>query len=248
MDDVNLDRLIDRAVAVTVYPPTPALRDRVMSAISAPAAAPARSGRRAAWALASVGFVAMSLAILLALPASRSAIAALFGVDGIKIERLPTPAPGVTPTPLPTSSAPASIATPVSLDEAQRRIGFRPASPRGSGDPAAVYVRTYAQGESVAILDYAAYDIWEMRPREVRFGKGVPEGVTVADTAVGGRPAYWIEGGSHVAYLFGETGPIPGSERAVAVATLIWRTDFALYRLETALSQPDAIRVAETLP
>lgn len=248
MDDVMLERLLVRAAAATVYPPTPAVRGRVTAAILAPTATSARRSWRPAFVLAGLAIVALAVAITLAVPSSRSAVADLFRIEGTKIERLPTPAAGVTPTPLPPASDPASIATPVSLSEAQRRIGFRPALPRGAGDPSAVYVKTYGETDSVAILRYAAYDLWEMRPRDLTFGKGAPQDVIIRETAVGGRPAYWIEGGPHVVAVFDQRGEIPGSERTVAHDTLIWRTDFALYRLELALSQAEALSVAETLP
>jgi hypothetical protein len=245
MDDMMLERLLQRSAAATAYPATPALRGHVLAGIAAPTTA--RATRRPVFALAAIAIVALALGVALALPTSRSAIADFFGVEGAKIERLPTTAPGVTPTPLPTSSDPASIATPVIIDEVQFITGFRPASPRGAGMPLAVYVKPYG-AESVAILRYDTYDLWEMRPRDVSIGKGLPEGVIERDTLVGGRAAYWIEGGPHVARLFGDAGVVPGSERTVARDTLIWRTDFALYRLETTLSQAEAIRVAETLP
>ena len=248
MDDMMLERLLERATATTAYPSTPALRGRVMAAISAPTMAPVRATRRPAFVLAAIAVVALAVAITLAVPASRSAIAEFFGVEGSKIERLPTPAAGVTPTPFPTPGDLTSIATRVTIEEAERRIGFRPALPRDAGEPEGVYVKTYRDGEIVAIVHYGAFDLWEMRARDVTFGKGVPEGVAIRDTAVGGRPAYWIEGGPHTVRLFDQYGDVPGSERTVTRDTLIWRTDFAFYRLETTLSQVEAIRVAETLP
>jgi hypothetical protein len=249
MDDMMLEQLVERIAALTVYPPTPALRSRVTAAIARPSATPPRLRLRPGVVLAALAVIALAVAgAALAAPSSRSAIAEFFGVEGSTIERLPTPPPGVTPTPLPPASDPASIATPVSLDEAERSIGFRPAAPPDAGDPLAVYAKTYGGTESVAILRFEAYDLWEMRARDVRFGKGLPEGVVERDTTVRGRPAYWIEGGPHVVYLFDQRGDLPGSERTVARDTLIWRTDFALYRLETTLSQADAQRVAEMLP
>ena len=244
MDDMMLEQLLKRAAATTAYPATPALRSSVLAAIAAPAG---RVPRRPTFALAALAIAALALAVTLAVPSSRSAVATFFGVEGSKIERLPTPAPGVTPTPFPSPDDLASIATPASFEEARRLVGFAPASPRSAGAPRAVYVKTY-DAESVAILHYDAYDLWEMRPRFVTFGKGLPEDVIERDTLVGGKLAYWIEGGPHVAHLYGDNGEIPGSERTVARDTLIWRTDFAFYRMETTLSQADAIRVAETLP
>ena len=233
MDDMMLERFLERIAATAAYPATPALRTR--------------PSRRPALAVAAIVMIGLGLIIALAVPNSRSAIAEFSGVEGSKVERLPTPAPGVTPTPLPIPADPASLATPVSLEEASRRVEFQPARPRGKGEPTAVFVATYGS-ESVVILRYADFDLWEMRARDVFFGKGVPTGVVLRDTSVAGRPAHWIEGGPHTVRLFDDRGEFPGSERTVARDTLIWRTDFALYRMETTLSDAAAIRVAETLP
>jgi hypothetical protein len=196
--------------------------------------------------LAALAIVALALAITLALPSSRSAIATFFGVEGSKIERLPTPAPGVTPTPLPAPAELGTYAQPSTLTEAEAAIGFAPALVSGEREPS-VYLARYPS-ESVAILRYETFDLWEMRGRDLNLGKGAPEDVTVLDVAINGRPAYWIGGGPHIVTFFDDRGPVPGSERTVARDTLIWRTDRAFYRMETTLPRLEAMRVAETLP
>lgn len=244
MDELMLERLLERASSNTTYPPTPAVRRLVLAAIAEPV--PTAASRRPALALAAIAMIAFVLAIALAVPTSRSAIAEFFGVEGSKIERLPTPAPGVTPTPLSTPAEIGTYAQPSTLADAAAAVGFTPALAPGLGEPA-VYLARYSK-ESVVILRYPGLDLWEMKARDLNFGKGLAEDVIVRDLAVNGRAAYWIEGGPHAVYLFDRTGEVPGSERTVARNTLIWRTDFAFYRIETTLSQADALRIAETLP
>lgn len=131
MDELMLERLLRRAAANSAYPPTPALRGRVLAAITEPA--PARPSRRPAFALAAIATIAtiaLALSIALTVPNSRSAIAEFFGVEGSKIERLPTPAPGVTPTPLPAPADPAALATPIA-----RRSGAPCRLPAGHAAP-----------------------------------------------------------------------------------------------------------------
>lgn len=249
MGDVMLERLLERAAAAAVYPATPALRGRVLSAIAESPSGAARRAHMPRLALAAmVASVLAAIAIALAVPSSRSALAELFGIEGLRIERLPGPVAGVTPTPLPEPGDLPSIAERVSLAEAERRSAFAPVVPRGAGEPAAVYVKTYGESDTVIILHYAAFDLWEARPRDIFLKKGLPEGVNAQDATVGGHQARWIEGGSHIAIVLDEYGAIPGSERTVARDTLIWRTNYALYRIETTLQLADAIRLAETLP
>ncbi len=247
MDELMLERLLERASATATYPSTPSLRVRVLVAIAAPAPPRAPAPRRPMLALAAIAMLGLVVAVALAVPMSRSAIADFFGVEGSNIERLPTAAPGVTPTPFPTSADPASFAMPVSLQDAARRVGFIPAVPQGAGEPTSVLVAVY-DSENVAILRFADYDLWEMRRRDVFFGKGVPAGVVLLDTSVAGKPAHWIEGGPHVVRLFDDRGVFPGSERTVSRDTLIWRSDVALYRMETTRTLDQALRLAESLP
>ncbi|MBI5283918.1 MAG: hypothetical protein HY874_02385 [Chloroflexi bacterium] len=249
MDDVMLEALVERAAGATAYPATPMLRGRVLAAIAEPPSGGARRARmpRVVLAAMAVGVLA-AIAIALAVPSSRSALAEFFGIDGLRIERLPGPVPGVTPTPLPAPGDLPSIAERVSLAEAERRAAFRATLPPGASGVARVYVKTYSESDTVIILHYAAFDLWEARPRDVFFHKGLPEGVVALDATVGGQQAKWIESGPHVALVFDTNGAIPGSERTVARDTLIWRTEFALYRMETTLPLAEAIRVAETLP
>jgi len=247
MDELTLEQLLQRTARTTLYPRTPSLRGGVLAAI----AAPRRRAERAIdpprlVAAGAVSAIVAALSVVLALPSSRSAIAEFFGIEGSRIERLPTPADGIAPTPLPTPEDIGAYARPAALADAAAELGFAPALAAGHDDPD-VFVARYPS-EGVVILRYGAFDLWEMQARDVFFGKGLPEGVVAVDTTVGGRPARWIEGGAHIAHVFDEDGIIPGSERTVARDTLIWRTDFAFYRLETTLPLPDALRVAEALP
>ena len=246
MDELMLERLLERASATATYPLTPALRGSVLAAIAEPPARSTIASRRPAFALAAIGMVALVLAIALAMPTSRSAIADFFGVEGSKIERLPTPAPGVTPTPLPTVADIGTYALPSSLADAAVALGFAPALARGMGEPT-VYLARYAN-ESVVILRYPDLDLWEMKARDVNFGKGLPAEVGAKELAVKGRPGYWISGGPHSAYLFDGKAQVPGSERTVSRDTLIWRSDVAFYRIETTLPLTEALHIAEALP
>ena len=181
--------------------------------------------------------------------ASRAAVADFFGIEGSEIEILPTPPPGVTPTPLPTpvDLPPAAIAVP--LDDLDSAAGFDVAFADGT-EPGRAYIVTYA-GEPSAILQYYGFDLWESQMSSgMVAGKGVPPGVRVEEFELeDGVPARWISGGPHlIVFRTEDDTEIEDSIRTVRRNTLIWRTDHAFYRIETDLSFDDATDIARTLP
>jgi hypothetical protein len=251
MDDLTFEARVLRPLAArTAYPAAPQLRARVLAAVADAAPAPAPRllpMRRAAIVLAAVLVLLVGVAAALALPGSRSAIADFFGIEGSRIEILPTPPPGVTPTPFPTPAGIESYATPASLDAAARAAGFTPALPARDGDPRAVYLVDYGEPPPV-VLDYDRFDLWESHTVGF-FGKGVPPELIIRDFTIKGQPATWISGGSHIVRFVDESGrEVQASVRTVDRNTLIWRTPFAFYRLETDLPEAEAIRIAESLP
>ena len=155
------ERLLERAAASMTYPATPQLRARVVSAVSAPAVRRVGPEIRRPLVLGIAAAAAVVIAVVLGVPASRTAVAKFFHIQGSKIERLPTAPPGETPTPFPTPVGLESEARRVSLDDAARIVRFRPLLPR-DGDPAATYIVTYGDLPLV-VLHYERFDLWETR-------------------------------------------------------------------------------------
>ena len=251
MDEMNIESLLLRDAASTAYPATPSMHAGVMSTIASPSPSTTpRSARPFARALVAFAITAFALLGALVVPASRDAIADFFGIEGSQVERLPTPAPGVTPTALPPARVVDDLATPVALDAIAATVGFEPALADGR-TPQRAYVAHYGTAVA-AILDYDDLDVWEVRSDgmfEGLFEKGVPNQTQILDVSVGGRPARWITGGPHlVGFYDAQRVLVEGSVRTVARSTLIWRTDGALYRIETSLTLADATRIAESLP
>ncbi len=250
MDDRTLELMLTRGAASLAYPPTPQLRARVLAAIAMPQ--PVAPPRRPALAFAAIAAAAALFSAMLALsfPGSRSAIADFFGVEGSKVERLPTPPPGVTPTPLPPAADLPPAARLALISEIALALGFAPALPDGHGAPDTAYVIEYG-GEPVAILRYPAFDLWQTKLRgEASFGKGVPSVGRIEEFELRpGVPARWISGGPHIVWFMLPDGLfLKSSERTIERNTLIFSTDRAFYRIETDLSRLDASRIAETLP
>jgi hypothetical protein len=250
--------LLERAATSTSWPTTPDLRARVTAAIAAssprgaqppPAVKPrpAIQTWRAGIALAVLAGVIAMLG-LLAVPTSRGAIADFFGIEGSKVEFLPTPAPGTTATPLPTPADIATNAERVTLAEAAEALGSAPRLP-GNAEPDAALLVRYA-GQPVVILRYDDFDLWQTRMiAGSSFGKEPAPGGQVEEFLLSdGSPARWVTGAPHfVFYELPDGTRFASSERLVEQSTLIWNRDGVFYRLETDLLLDEAVTIAESL-
>jgi hypothetical protein len=249
MNDNALDRLLATTAATVVYPATPDVSARVASRLAA--AAPVRPSMprlSPAYVLAAVLLVVV---VALALNPSRDAIARFFGVEGSKIEVVPTLAPGITPTPFPSPNAgsPTRTISPVSLADLPRLAGFAAALPR-IADPRLSSALVFYGEQPVVVHYYSGFDVWQTRlPQEASFGKLIqPDSIEMA-VSVNGENGVWLSGADHTVYYAKPDGSfVPGSNRTVTRSTLIWRTDAFFYRIETDLSLQDTLRIAETLP
>lgn len=251
MSDTALDALLRRAAGSVTYPATPDIRAGVMARITAREPAPAAVApvdRARPFAFAALVVAAITAAAVLAVPGSRSAVADFFGIQGSEVDVLPTPAPGTTPTPLPTPVGIEEIARPSTLADAGRAAGLEPALPAGAGEPEAVWLVRFIETDAV-VLEYAEFDLWESTLPAGFFQKGLPDGTTLRDHTVNGVPARWISGGTHIVRFIGANGrEAAGSQRTVERNTMIWRSAYAFYRLETDLPFEEALRIAESLP
>ena len=255
----EMDDLLRRTANAFTYPPTPDLGTAVEARLRQPEPSLARAllrgllpalrgwSGRPALRFAAVG-VAAALAVLgtaLAIPQSRTALADLFGLSHVQVEKVAIPPEGERPAAL----QPKDFATLLPLEAAQRAATFPlrlPTYPDAIGDPDAVYLAQAGQ-DTLFILSYveAGFDLYQSRLRG-SFSKTVSE--RIVEAAVDGAPGIWVpEGGHEAAYLDPEEELIPGSERFVERGTLLWEEDGITYRLETSLSQEEAIRVAESL-
>lgn len=253
MDEMTFEAaLLQRAASQMRYPETPRLRAGVLAAIAFDAGSHATVQPRRAFApalgVAAAVVAGVAITAAVAVPSSREAIADFFGIEGSEVERLPAPAPSVTPTPFATPAGIESFATPSSLASAEAAAGYALALPPDEGAPEGVYVVVY--DEAVVVIEYEGFDLWQARLAEgAFFGKGAPGGVLIRDLTVNGVPARWLSGGNHIVRFVDRFGrEVTASQRTVDRNTLVWRTDYAFYRIETALPFEDALRIAESLP
>jgi hypothetical protein len=247
MIDRGLESLLTRTARAVEYPVTPDLRSRVMPALQQPPRIPQPLMRRPAFGLALL-VVAVTVIAALAITPSRDAIARLFGVEGSRIEFLPTPLPGETPTPFPTTVT-SGVVSAIDLAEIPQRAGFEAALP-DVPEPRLSSAIVFYGGQPVVMHHYESFDLWQTRlEQNAGFGKGVPEGGVVEEVDIILANGLWLTGADHFVYYYDAGGTAHrASQRTVTRSTLIWRTDAFFYRIETDLSLEEALRIAVTLP
>ena len=257
-----LEAALFRAGRDTVYPSTPRLSARVRTRLVAAPVERSRRQRRHAWSLAFV--IVLALALLLAIPETRNAIAQWLGLRTIQI--IP-----VTPTAVPTLSAtapsrPTAVPSPTpraqccqtTLAAAQVRLRFPLLLPPGQA-PSRVYLQElFNDGQQLVLLfgdpmapTFTLYQAHRfLYQKVVNYGKSVGPGTIIAETKVHDLRTLWLTGEPHILVTLDAHGePVPDSERVVDANTLAWEDPLQdlTYRLETRLSQQEAVRFAESL-
>jgi hypothetical protein len=244
--ETHLDEVAGRAN----YPATPDLERAVIAAVSRE---PSEAHPARGWTPRFAVAAALALFLLvatIAIPQTRTAVGEFFGlVEGERIEILPAPSPGISPTALPTAARIESFGAPFTFREVATAIGFEPALVNGE-PPDAVYLVDY-QGVAVAVFQYPDFDLWQTRTIDYGyFGKSVPVTNVIETPRVGERFGYWISGGSYVVRFINADGEeVIGSRRTIDRNALIWLSDAGtFYRLETSLSLEEALAIGATLP
>jgi hypothetical protein len=243
-DLVAIDSLLGRTAREFSYPATPRISPGVMARVREPQRATQGFAWGTAWRFA--GAAAVVIAIVagaaLAVPQSREALADFFGLSHVRIEvgpNLGPPAPVLDPD---------NFARPATLSEAQAAVDFDLRFPTTDGERIVPDATLLAYEASTVIFLYEdeGYDLYQTRGG--LFGKGAPEPSSYEALEIDGVPAYWFFEGNHIAWLEDEYGRVViESRRTVERATLLWEDAGITYRLETSLSQEEAIEVARSL-
>ncbi len=204
---------------------------------------------------------------------ARETVAGWLGVPGIHIvidDEDPTPTPvGNLPPATPLPDIGLLLGEAVTLEEAQGRVDFAIVVPNlpGLGPPDEIYLRERPGADQVTFL----YRPRPGLPAAVETGIGLllvqfeaddeamwsvkkyTRGTDVRVVRLGGREALWI-GGSHELLIYPDpanillNGPDPGTPAIRQSANvLLWADDGIAYRLETALSLDEVLRIAESI-
>src|SRR5204862_1778645 len=104
------------------------------------------------------------------------------------------------------------IARRITLEDAAIKLGFAPALVAGA-PPDTVYT-LYVPADTVVILRYSGFDLWEFATDQGIFLKKQQFGGNLTETMVNGAPAYWIRGGTRFLSFFDAYGnEIAGTQR-----------------------------------
>jgi hypothetical protein len=224
-----------------------AWRPRIVSSL--PSLAPRLTSRLASRPRAIAAAILLILALLsalLAVPQARAAIAALLHIGSVTI--VPT-----TPTPGANEPAPLvsvlDLAGKTTLADAQRRAPFPirlPGYPTDLGAPQYVFAQDLG-GEAVVLVWLEPGSTHHVRmslselSSNIYLQKVAPP--VLQETTVHGQRAIWTGGPYIVVTKDGQYV----QRRLITGHVLIWTEGRVTYRLETSLSLPEAVRVAESL-
>lgn len=236
------------------------VRADIVAAEDRPVRLVPRDERRRAWMLAAAA-VAIVLLGLVALPATRTAIAGWLGIGAVEIRHAPVPAPGSTPETRPTGSTPVPGSVPPAgtdavsrpedaVADAQARVGFpiRVPTDPAAGSPTAVAVDERPSGGLVA-LTYPWFTVVEIASSDDQppIGKTLGAGTTLEPATVDGHPGFWISGDPHeIAYL-DRDGSFQIDTVRRSGNVLLWVEGGVTYRIEGPISRGDAEQIAVSM-
>lgn len=185
------------------------------------------------------------LPALLLFPPVRADIVGWLQIGAVRILTTTPHVADPTPTLLPTIF---DLAGRTTLADARQRVGFPillPTYPPDLGPPPYVFVQDLNGPAAILVwtdakqLNQARLSLHELSGY-FAIEKNPPP--SIAQTTVNGQTAYWTDGPYILQYENGDA-----ARRLVTGHVLIWFANGITYRLETALTLDEAVRVAESL-
>lgn len=239
------------------YPLAPELGPSVRRHLAAPAGRPRYELRRLA--IAAIVLIVTASA-LLAIPTTRDAIAGLFGLKGVIIQRVPgfhspTPSSGST------LGERLGLGHRVTLGEAQANVPYLISLPQALGRPDQVFLIQPPDLKAVAL-------VWSPRsglpaaaqtgvgalviefPGKVQselFLKMLGPDATLEAVQVNSNPGYWISGKPHGFFFLDSQGDTRQDTFRLAENVLIWDQGSLVVRIESALDKEHTLKLASTI-
>ena len=202
--------------------------------------------------------VLLAVAALLSVPATREAVADLFGFAGVGVRS----APSAAPSPRTTLDANLDLGDPVTLDEARDMVSFTVTTPGapGLGQPDAVYVRQQRGLESVSLAYRPRAGYPAIVDTQVGllvseysgtatpyFEKLLESGEPMTEVTVDGRwPALYFTS-PHQVLVRAPDGIVHEVRPRLSAPTLVWVEGNVTYRLEAAVDLEQALAVASSM-
>ncbi|MCC6299954.1 MAG: hypothetical protein IT314_11700 [Anaerolineales bacterium] len=265
MSEMDFENQLHAIAKKMTYPRTPDIAGRVMPRIN-PVTKPRFFSKGWAWSLT---LILVFLVSLMLIPPARAAIIEFIQIGIVRIFPRPTEAPIDVPrTATPQSLAPVTatpyLETATLLVDLNQLAGERtftqaqtlvasnysillPAYPPDLGEPDHVFVQD-ADGAMTILIwldpndpEKVLLSLHFIPERSWAIRKAEP--ITIEETLVNGQRAVWAVGPYPLRYSNGDLDFM----RLINGHVLIWTDGDATYRLETALSMEEAIKVAESL-
>jgi hypothetical protein len=202
--------------------------------------------------------VILAIVAMLSVPATRDAVADLFGFAGVSVRT----APGPAPSPRTTVDAALDLGEAVTLDEARGRLSFPVSLPSAPGlaAPDAIYVTDGPGLESVSVVYRPNAGLPATADTQVGlllseyagtaapyFDKLIDAGEPVTQVTVGdGWPGLYFTS-PHQILVRGPDGLVHEDRPRLAAPTLVWVREGVTYRLEAALDLEQALAVAASI-
>lgn len=259
-DFEQLESALVRTGKVIAYPATPALAARVQAQLVSP--------RQTAWlprrAFIAIVALVIALALLVAIPETREALAQILGLRTIRIIPVTptaTPLPGTFQPVTATPRSQVLSATPIpriqccetTLADAQAKSRFKVLLPPDQS-PSRVYFQSlpsFGSGAQQVILIFGDPNVPQFtlyQATNILYMKIAQGGTVISESQVKGQRALWLTGALHVLIVQDSSGSIEFEpERNVNLNTLGWEIGTVTFRVETPLSKEQAIRFAESL-
>jgi hypothetical protein len=211
-------------------------------------------------AIATVGVTVVAIAILLASPAARSAVAGLLGLGGVEIHQVEQLPPVGDP-----ANVRAHLGRRVTLEDASAQVQWAillPADP-ALDEPDEVYLDSRVPGGVVSLL-------WNSRPglpqaSPVQAGllltefagsisdrvtayKLIDRGARVEVVRVGQMTGLWVSGRPHAVELLDVRGEFVEETLRLEGDVLLWTQGGLTLRIESALGRDASVAIADTIP
>jgi hypothetical protein len=179
------------------------------------------------------------VALAVAIPQSRAAIAHVLRIDGVELHQAPGPSPAPHPS-LPGEQR-------MTLQQARQRVAFPILVPAKLGQPTAV---TVSDGGRVATLSYDRAPYGRVRLDEfaghldqIYFEKFMHVD-SATEVLLNGTEGLWVPGPQEVIYVRSDGTVAQASARLTTGSTLTWGTPRVVLRLEGGFSKTAALAVA----
>jgi hypothetical protein len=201
-------------------------------------------------------FVALVATVsLLSFPGVRTAVADFLGISGVRID---------TRGPTPTPAAELDLGEPVSLSRARDSVDFEVRLPGALGPPDSVWLDTAVTGGQVALAYGSSpglpatpgtnlgalvtqFPDAEVAATALKKVTGSQAGTTFEPVIVQGEQGFWVSGEPHVIAYLEPDGDVRNETVRLAGNVLLWESDGVTYRIESRLSKPEALAIAESL-